>query len=262
MIMIEQSNAAASLTHLLSEAASAILSIMVFFIFESFQIHAEEKARTNLMERQLLQEEQRFKLIDSQNQEVIAIKHDIANHLTSIHKLIVDGQFVDATKYLNECLDKASVALTRSITGKPSVDVLISEKMSLAMEAGISFDIKCDKLSEILISPYHLNTILSNALDNAIEACNMLPESMDRYISLGIKSDGDNLCIRIINSSLTKEIKDGELLSTSKEDKLRHGFGLSTIQRVAEQYNGVILCDYNAGAFTLYVNLMNNSAQF
>ena len=259
--IVEQSGNPAGLAQLLSETAIAALSVLVFFVFESYQVHAEQKEHTALVEQQLLQEEQRFMLIDEQHREVMAIKHDITNHMTSIRELLAELQYDEATKYLNEYIAQTSPVLKRSITGKPSVDVLISGKIAIAESAGIMFEIKSDKLLEVRISPFHLNIILSNAIDNAIEACRKLPGGADRYISLGMKTESDNLCIRIINSSLPTKIAAGGLPATSKDDSLHHGYGLSAIKRVVEHYDGAILCAYDNGEFTLYVQIMNRPAE-
>jgi len=259
MAIVEQSGASANLIHLLSEVAITALSVLFFFIFENFQIQADQKEHTALVERQLLQEEQRFKLIDTQLHEVKSIKHDITNHMTTIYTLLAKAQYDEATEYLNEYFIQTATILSRSITGKSSVDVLISEKISQAEKSGILFDIKADKLAEVNISTYHLNIILSNALDNAIEACLKISEITNRYISLGLKTEGDNLCIRVVNTSPPVDILADGLPATNKADRLQHGLGLSTITRVAEQYRGTILCAYSEGEFTLYVQVMNSS---
>jgi len=213
------------------------------------------------VEQQLSQEEQRFKLIDEQHREVRKIKHDTINHLTSIHNLLAIAQYDEAIKYLDEYLEQATTVINHSITGKPSADVLISEKIILAKDIGIDFDIKSEKLTGVQISPLHFNILLSNALDNAIEACLRLPDNTNQYISLGLKTEGDNLCIRIINSSLPIEIPDEGLPQSTKADKLRHGLGLPSIKRVAEHYGGAILCAYNEGEFTLYIQVLNRPAE-
>jgi len=121
------------------------------------------------------------------------------------------------------------------------------------------FETKTSKLLEVCINPYHLNIILSNALDNALEACRKLPEREDRYIVLGLKNEDDSLCIRVINSSPPTKISNGGLPATTKDDKQHHGIGLSTVKRVAEQYDGVILCTYENSVFTLYVKIINRT---
>lgn len=256
---LEQSGNSASLEYLLSEAAVATLSVLVFIVFESYQKHAEQKEHSALLERQIWQEEQRFKLVDKQNREIAVIKHDMINHLTSLSKLLSDGQYKDAKDYVDEYFIQVSPVLTRSITGKASIDALIAEKMVVAEGEGINFTIESDKLFEINISPYHLNIILSNAIDNALEACQALPKENERYISLGLKTEGDNLCIRVINSALKPEFSADGLPITSKKDRFHHGLGLSSVKRVAESYNGSVLCTYENNEFILYVQVMNKS---
>jgi signal transduction histidine kinase len=257
MLLVIQSDSSASLIHLLSEIAVATLSVLMFYVFQSFQIHALQKERTALIEQQLWQEEQRFSLIDEQFQEIRSIKHDLTIHMTSIRKLLHEDNNSAAIEYLDDYFSQTSHALTRSITSKPSVDALISEKAAIAESEGVKFDIETEKLATININPVHLNIILGNALTNAIEACRQLHDDADRYISLGMKTEGDNLCIRVTNSSPSITIGDDELPVTSKNDITHHGFGLSTVRRLAKQYNGSLLCEYADGEFTFFALMMN-----
>jgi signal transduction histidine kinase len=258
MVLVEQSGKPASMMHLLSESAVVVLSVLVFFVFEHFQVQAAEKERTALVERQLLQEEQRFRLIDEQQKEVISLKHDLKSHMISVQSMLADAQYDEAIAYLDEYRGQTAILLSRSITGIPGIDALITEKATQAEGSGIKLDIKCEKLLEISISPYHFNIILSNALDNAIEACQKLDVDETPIIWLGLKSEGENLCIRVSNSSPAIDFTKGEFPATSKEDKLIHGLGLSTIKRVAEHYNGTMRCTYENGEFTLFVMCENS----
>jgi len=256
-LLFTQSARSPDLVNLLIEIVIVALTVSAFLIFESLQIHAEQKERTAIVERQLWREEQRFTLIDEQFREVMAVKHDLTNHMTSVHKLLHDEKHNEAIDYLKDYLSQASVALTRTITGKPGVDALITEKIALAESEGVKFNLESEKLTTVKINPVHLNIILGNALDNAIEACRKL-NGADRFISLGLKTEGDNLCIRVTNSSPAVEITDNELPATSKDDGTRHGFGLPAIKRLAEHYCGTVLCAYSEGEFTLYTLLVNN----
>lgn len=255
--ILEQSGRPATLAYLLSEAAVAVLSVLVFTVFKSYQKHAEQREYSVLLERQIKQDEQRYKLIDEQHREIATIKHDMVNHLTSLGRLISDERYAEVKDYLSEYYEQTSQVLARSITGKPSVDALIAEKLAIAECENIPLTIETGKLSEVKISPYHLNIILSNAIDNAIEACRILPDGCSPYILLGLKTEGDNLCVRVKNPSAVPIFSTNGLPVTSKIDNDRHGLGLSSIKRVTEYYNGTILCEYKNNEFTLYVQVIN-----
>jgi sensor histidine kinase regulating citrate/malate metabolism len=75
-----------------------------------------------------------------------------------------------------------------------------------------------------------------------------------------LKTEDANLCIRVINPSPPVDIPNSELPDTSKGDRQHHGLGLSTIKRIAQQYGGSVLCTYDNGEFTLYVQMINSAA--
>lgn len=71
-----------------------------------------------------------------------------------------------------------------------------------------------------------------------------------------VKYDTDLSCLRIYCENPTIHTS---LEKTTKKDTQNHGFGLSTIQEIAEHYNG--LANYNImdGYFTIIVTLENIS---
>jgi hypothetical protein len=257
MLMMIQSGQPATVVQLVSELAVATLSVLTFFVFERLLLNSERETHIAVVERQLVLDERRFRLIDKQHNEIRSLKHDMSNHLTSILKLLTDKQYDDAVGYLSEYLSGTVTTLTRSITGRSSVDALISEKLKIAESEGITTEINSGKLSEVFVSQVHLNIILSNILDNAIEACCQLPPEVKRNITLGLKTEYNKLCIRISNSSLPVEVIDGELPSTIKADKVRHGLGLPAIRRLTDRYGGAMVCSYNNGEFVLFLQILN-----
>ena len=79
-----------------------------------------------------------------------------------------------------------------------------------------------------------------NLFDNAIEACHLAEKPV---LTLRICTDKErkmNL-ISITNTCKDQPIFDKNgFLATIKADKMRHGFGMQSIKRVVERYNGVI----------------------
>ena len=83
-----------------------------------------------------------------------------------------------------------------------------------------------------------LCVVLGNALDNAIEA-NVDKDVSDPYIDLRMKYDQNNLVVIIQNSFDGIIEKDGYgRIVTKKKDFTNHGFGIPSIQKVIQKYNG------------------------
>jgi len=252
---VNQSDAPATAIHVLSELAVFVLSILVYFVFENFQKYAEQETYTTVLIQQLSHDERRFRLIDSQISEIRGLKHDLTNHLMCIRRLSNDQQFENLSDYLDEYLPKAEDVVTKLYTGIPGLDSVLSEKTAIAEYGNIRVDINIEVPLEFSFSPVHLNIILGNALDNAIEACNKLPNHHNRYISLDMKTDCDWLDIRMVNSSLPVKIVPGGLPLTDKADKAHHGMGLSIINQLVCRNDGAMLCRIEDEEFVLLVRI-------
>ena len=91
---------------------------------------------------------------------------------------------------------------------------------------------KVNDLSSITISDEDIVVLLSNLLNNAIEACEKSKEKMlkmkfvieDNQIILSVKNSIADMPVRI----------DGELVSTKKDQEESHGIGLKNITEVIE----------------------------
>lgn len=105
------------------------------------------------------------------------------------------------------------------------------------------------------ISVIDLYTMLSNAIDNAIECVEKYEEEEKKIISVHISQIGAMNCVMIENYF------DGELnyqsgqLMTSKEDTDYHGFGVRSIQMLAKKYKGDTRISHTNNTFSLQIML-------
>ena len=101
-------------------------------------------------------------------------------------------------------------------------------------------------------------TILVNLLDNAIEACEKIDNSEDRYIKLSISSLGGMVVIKVENSCSQFVFDDGQIveLKTTKNDSKSHGYGLKIVKAIANKYNGELEIRHDSKKFIAVAMLM------
>lgn len=88
------------------------------------------------------------------------------------------------------------------------------------------------------IDPVDLCTILTNLLDNAVEACMKQPEGEPREIQVTIRRLHQFIIIKIANSSIASpDIRNGKL-HTSKKDGNLHGWGMRSVLSAVEKIRG------------------------
>lgn len=131
------------------------------------------------------------------------------------------------------------------------IDALINVKYAIAKGKGIEFVLKIFIPEDLPINQCDMGIILGNALDNAIEAtekCRHSKKEID--IIMGIKKGSLVLVVKNPYENALKTDKAGNLVTTKKEFHL-HGYGISSIRRVAEKYHGDIWVEDEEGQFVL-----------
>ena len=127
----------------------------------------------------------------------------------------------------------------------PVIDVILNQKYQTARENEIKMQIRVNDLSALTIPSDSLVVVLTNLLDNAIEACRRIDGY--REILCTILYD-DGVYISIRNTSEEVVIVDGKI-PTSKQDSLSHGFGLMSVTYVLEELGAEYTFGYDEGWF-------------
>lgn len=188
--------------------------------------------------------------IKEEHKLIAGIEHEYNNHLLVIDRLIAAGKTDEAEKYLSE--QRFSQAGKDVInTGNDVISALFNAKYAEALRKGIRVRFDIDNLSGIEIKDTDIVIILSNLFNNAIEACEKCDK--DKTISIKIMPLDKLLYISVSNTCINNDGTDMELLSTSKEDKRRHGFGLKNIRSIVESYDGQMDVIAEATRFTVRI---------
>ena len=101
-----------------------------------------------------------------------------------------------------------------------------------------------------------LPILISNTLDNAIEACEKLPEE-DRQIFVQVLLEEDVLFYSVRNRSLPVNVQPGQLPVTTKIPPALHGYGLQNVQTTLRKYHSLYALTYADGWFGFATDLPN-----
>jgi len=246
-----------SFIHVILVLSIYSMPIFIFFVFERFQEHAFAEVRTLILRSQIAQNEKQFELMEAHQLEIRKLKHDFTGQLMTMQLMAERSSNLELTSYLSNYTESVSKTLEKTITGLSSVDAVIESKRNQAEELGVQFEVLAPALSEIKINPIHLNNILINALDNAIEACMALPDDAEKHIELGLKNESEYLFIRVINTAPPVAIEEGSFPATTKEDKSSHGIGLESVSDSVKKYRGILTLDYKENLFYLLIRMRN-----
>ena len=138
-------------------------------------------------------------------------------------------------------------------TGSRALDTVLMQKALLCSQQHIELSVMADGSLLRFIKSVNLFTMVSNILDNAIEACLRIPEEEKRAIHLSVHEKRGLVILQCENPYVgTVEMKDG-LPVTIKEDKANHGIGTRSIAATAAEYGGVMRIDPTGGMYVLRI---------
>lgn len=157
--------------------------------------------------------------------------HDYNNQLQTIYRLLSDGNGTAALTLVEQLLEEQSDRIFSVHSGHPIVDAVAHQKCQSARERGITVSFQVNDLSGISMKMNELVVLLSNLLDNAIEGCERWDG--ERKLECIILLQQGNLFLSVRNTSPEVMIR-GRKISTTKQPKAEHGFGLKTICRILD----------------------------
>lgn len=122
--------------------------------------------------------------------------------------------------------------------GNEVVNQLLNIEASKAKSKNIKVDFNVAVSSKLNIDDSDIISLLSNLIDNALEAIERY-NYQDTGVILKMWEQNGNLFIMTQNKVLEDQI-DLNNLSTKKLDKDSHGYGLKIIEKIVNKYKGYI----------------------
>lgn len=163
--------------------------------------------------------------------------HEFKNRILCVDSLAKEKKFEELERYVSDI--SKSLYLERNVidTNNVIVNTILNEKYAEMMDKGIVFAFRINDLSEVPIGNEDLVVILSNLLNNAIEACEKCEGKRTIKFKFMIKNDMLILSVRNTSPGLVT-VREGQI-ETSKHIRTdEHGIGIRNIKKSIEKYGG------------------------
>jgi len=240
------------------------LSVVIFTAYVIFYIMFENYIQKKNIEKEVLKVQfynqgqyEYFSSMEEENLNIRKMYHDIKNHLLAIKGLNSENQEL-AEAYIQDCLDAVEGFNHFQDTGNKLADIILYEKCNAARMNNIHTKVMIQKDSLNHIDMLDLCAILTNSLDNAIEACKHCVGERQIHVK-SIKNEA-SLILTFKNNYEAEPIKNekGNFV-TRKKNKAEHGVGMQSIKMAAQKYNGnvEISVDQNTKEFLLIIMIPN-----
>ena len=258
--------------------AMIVFSILLLFNMIILEVYSKITEKTMLEKEKTVYEQQIHMMTNNTKEQKKLMedfhreRHDLINKLIVLKNEIEHGEKENVIREIDKIIENNHTENYISDSGNQVIDALLNTKYSIAKENGIQFLLKIFIPEELPVNQCDLGVVLGNALDfmdimdicsifgnaldNAIEATEKCTgNNKDIEIAMGIKKQSLVLVIKNPYEGYLKQDKSGKLIST-KNDFRRHGYGISSIQKVADKYGGDVIIETQDGKFVLTV-MMN-----
>lgn len=226
-----------------------LINFAAFYLYDVITAALSDKIQSLLILEQNKYYDKQLETIKSSLQTTKSIRHDLKNHMISIKTLIESGDTDESLSYISEIMDDIGTRKDYAASGNTVIDSIINFKFQEAEQRKIRTDLDIKIPDRLEMQSLDMTVILGNLLDNAIKAASKVEE--DPYVSLKMRYDKGRLMIQMDNP-YAEEINDqnGNLLTT-EPDRENHGFGLQSIRKVIQKYNGTMDIDYQNNIFSI-----------
>ena len=199
------------------------------------------------LERQVKREKEQVESLMNSYGEQRRLTHDFRNQLLALDGLLKRREYQEMQVYLTQLLD-SDIQLERMInTGNPMIDVLLGRAYKEAKQKGILIEFEVGDLQELRLQDDEVVIVLSNLLDNAIEAAEGAEK--EKRIIFRLKRQEEFFVLAVLNTT-SEDTK-----SQSAKNHLIHGYGLQNVKRVLDKNGGeyAVQCENGWYQFTALI---------
>lgn len=220
---------------------------IIYFVIKNKEV----KIKLDFMNMRNTLLEENYNTINNIYMDNAKLYHDLNNHLNVLYQLLNDGDIEEAKEYITQISDPIMLLSKTVWTGVDVIDVIINSKFEKMRSKNIIAEINVEYPANSTILPNDMCSVLSNLLDNAIEAAEKVLDTS--RISLTMRRINSFILIKVSNSCINSDRKFGNIPSTTKENKYLHGWGLPSVQGIVRKYGGSMECINKSNIFTVKI---------
>ena len=223
-----------------------VLNIYIVYVFHRISIVRKTEKENALLRQQSNLQLTVYQELQDRYERSLEIVHDAKKHVSALEGLIRAENYDIAENY-KKSLFKELDKLQPSFRNKSKIlTVIINDELTKAEKYNIEMKMIIDDVNIDFLTDIDITTIISNVLDNAIEAVSELPECKRKILFI-IKEKMSCLIIHSENYYENVSMYSQNKFSSTK--KGHNGIGLRNIESTVNKYGGVFSKELKDGIF-------------
>lgn len=210
--------------------------VFVILYYAETQKQVALQREHDMLDAQFRLAQAEFSTLRQMQQNAASFRHDMRHHFALLQGLASKEHIREIKAYLRTAQSDMDAITPLRFCENETVNLILSSFAAKAKQSGILLSVDAKLPDSLSLSDTELCSLLSNALENAIQATANINDGNKRYITLRVYSKNNKLCIDIRNSYQTEPIFH-QGLPVSKEQG--HGFGTKSMAHIVEKHGGV-----------------------
>ena len=251
-------------TDLLAQGTSAAVEFMPFVCCVAYlafvlRSSAENETRLRLeqtqenLHLQVTQATREIASLRESERRASTYRHDLRHHMQYLAGCIENGRTEQAQAYIREVCAEIESQKVRVFCENETVNLILSAFAGRAGESGVPLRVRAEVPHFIPVAETDLCVLLSNALENALHACQRLRQTGEPCdIELVVYEKSGKFFLQVTNTCPPGVTFEKGLPVTREPG---HGIGVRSICSIAERYNGMYSFSEKDGRFVLRVSL-------
>lgn len=179
-------------------------------------------------------------------------RHDLRHHMNYLNSCIMENRLAEAVDYIKQTCSEIDNTMIIPYSDNEPVNLILASYAGKAKEKDIPITIEVTAADFSRFQITDLCSLLSNALENALHACEQAESSSGPFIHLRMFEKRNKLCLMLRNSYNKEPVFEQGIPVSHNEG---HGIGVKSIAYVVEKYHGVYDFSAEDGIFTFQMTM-------
>lgn len=230
-----------------------VLDVYIVAVFYRISIVRKTEKENALLQQQSEMQLEVYSDLQQRYQSSMRTIHDAKRHVRALESLIQSDHLAEAQQYKESLFQKLNELQPSIQCDNPLLSAILNHVFLKAEQRHITLKMDLQGEEQLsMLAGVDLTTIVSNLLDNAVDAVSELPEEQ-RYIHFAVAFQMGEIMIHVENPTKNDLKREGNTVVSTKEGHF--GLGLKNVGMVVKKYKGDFKTDVKDGTFIAAITI-------
>lgn len=232
--------------------------VALFMLYRQIIKKAELEADNEILKKQIMLQKEHSTALKENQKQLEEIKVEILDKMNVENPEHFKDE--DSTRsYINMLIAKSNKLSDLEFCQNKVIDAILYNKFLIAKSLQIKTSAEVIYPEILNIDALDLMRLLTNLMDNAIDACKQVEEEK-RFIQIKGQLKAGLFVLKIVNSKTVEQEVDYEHPVSTKHNAKEHGLGINIIKSVIDRYQGSYSIDDKTNSVDINITLQCDSA--